>query len=159
MRRRSDENLEEFESILLGEVLPLVTKRYRVHNEPESWAIAGLSLGGEFGMHVGLKHPERFRSVASLSGSLVPNSFEQRFVPFFPAKRPRSVYRLLWVGCGSEDVFLDGAKAFAGRLTSAGIPHVFREFEGPHSMSTARRELAELLPQLFTTAVPPTRAD
>jgi enterochelin esterase family protein len=148
--RRSDKNLEEFEAILVGELLPLIRKRYRVSSQPESWAVAGLSLGGEFGMHVGLKHPEIFRTVASLSGSLVPDSFDQRFASLLA--RPdvrRGTYRLIWVGCGSEDVFLEGAKAFAERLRAGGIPHVFRQFDGPHSMAVARLQLAELLPQLF----------
>src|SRR6188768_962988 len=70
--RRGDENLLEFESILTSELLPLVRQRYRVREEARSWAIAGLSLGGEFGMYVGLRHPELFRTVASISGSLVP---------------------------------------------------------------------------------------
>ena len=149
-QRRSDENLQEFEAILLKEVLPVVRSRYRVHSRPESWAIAGLSLGGEFGMHVGLKHPEVFRSVASLSGSLVPNSFDRRFLPWLATPEiRRGAYNMIWVGCGAEDVFLEGARTFARRLDAAGIRHVFREFDGPHSMSTARRELAELLPQLF----------
>jgi enterochelin esterase family protein len=148
--RRADKNLEEFEAILVGELLPLIRKRYRVSSQPESWAVAGLSLGGEFGMHVGLKHPEIFRTVASLSGSLVPDSFDQRFASLLA--RPdvrRGTYRLIWVGCGSEDVFLEGAKAFAERLRAGGIPHVFRQFDGPHSMAVARLQLAELLPQLF----------
>jgi enterochelin esterase-like enzyme len=148
--RRSAKNLEEFEAILVGELLPLIRKRYRVSSQPESWAVAGLSLGGEFGMHVGLKHPEIFRTVASLSGSLVPDSFDQRFASLLA--RPhvrRGTYRLIWVGCGSEDVFLEGAKAFAERLRAGGIPHVFRQFDGPHSMAVARLQLAELLPLLF----------
>ena len=148
--RRSDENLEEFEAILIEEIVPLVKARYRVSTQPASWAIAGLSLGGEFGMHVGLKHPEVFRSVASLSGSLVPNSFDTRYAPWFTTPEMRQdAYRLIWMGCGSEDIFLDGTKAFAERLRAAGIRHVFREFVGPHSMTTARLELAELLPLLF----------
>jgi enterochelin esterase family protein len=148
--RRADKNLEEFEAILVGELLPLIRKRYRVSSQAESWAVAGLSLGGEFGMHVGLKHPEIFRTVASLSGSLVADSFPHRFASLLD--RPdvrRGAYRLIWVGCGSEDVFLDGAKAFAERLRGAGIPHVFRQFNGPHSMAVARLQLVELLPQLF----------
>ena len=148
--RRADKNLEELEAILVGELLPLIRKQYRVSSQPESWAIAGLSLGGEFGMHVGLKHPEIFRTLASLSGSLVPDSFDHRFAPLLA--RPdvrRGTYALIWVGCGSEDVFLEGAKAFAERLRGAGIPHVFRQFDGPHSMTVARLQLVELLPQLF----------
>lgn len=154
--RRGDENLGEFEAILTNELLPLVKKRYRLLADPRSWAIAGLSLGGEFGMHVGLKHPELFRTVASLSGSLVPadageegrSSFEARFGPALAGTRIRD-YRLIWVGCGSEDIFFDGARAFAERLKSAKIRHIFRQFSGPHAMPVARQELAELLPLLF----------
>ncbi|MGH8630528.1 MAG: alpha/beta hydrolase [Burkholderiales bacterium] len=84
---RSDNNLREFEAILVKELLPLVRRRYRVRSDPRSWAIAGLSLGGEFGIHVGLKHPELFRSVALLSGSLVPASFDARYGPALTAAR------------------------------------------------------------------------
>ena len=34
-------------------------------SEPMSWADAGLSLGGEFALNAGLKHPELFRAIAS----------------------------------------------------------------------------------------------
>ena len=142
--RRSDNNLRDFEAILLHELLPLVRKRYRVKSDPRSWAIGGLSLGGEFGMSVGLKHPEVFRTVASLSGSLVPtdrgevgrSSFDVRFAPALAATHLRD-YRLIWVSCGSEDIFLGGAKAFAAKLAAANIKHVFREFPGPHAMPVA----------------------
>jgi enterochelin esterase-like enzyme len=124
--------------------------------DPRSWAIAGLSLGGEFGMHAGLKHPELFRTVASLSGSILPadtgesgrSSFQVRFRPALAGTHIRN-YRLIWVGCSSEDILLGGAKAFADLLNSQEIPHIFRQFPGPHGMPVAREELAELLPLLF----------
>jgi enterochelin esterase family protein len=62
-------NLQAFEPIVVSELLPEVKVRYRVEKDPEQWGIAGLSLGGEFAMTVGLRHPELFRSVASISGS------------------------------------------------------------------------------------------
>jgi enterochelin esterase-like enzyme len=154
--RRGDENLQEFEAILTKELLPLLKKRYRVSADPRSWAMAGLSLGGEFGMQVGLNHPELFRTVASISGSLVPtdagetgrSSFEVRFGPALAARHIRD-YRLIWLGCGSEDIFFAGAKAFSERLKAAKVQHTFRQFSGPHAMPVARLELAELLPLLF----------
>jgi enterochelin esterase family protein len=148
--RRGDGNLRAFETVLVDELLPLVRRRYRLSADPRSWAIAGLSLGGEFGMYVGLKHPELFRTVASLSGSLVPSSFDGRFGQALadPEAVTRN-YRLILLGCGSEDIFFCGAKAFAGRLQAANIPHVFRQFAGPHVMPVARQELADLLPLLF----------
>ena len=154
--RRGDENLVEFESILVKERLPEVRKRYRVRSDPRSWAIAGLSLGGEFGLYAGLKHPELFRTVASISGSIVPtdageagrSSFAARFGPALGGTSIRD-YRLIWVGCGTEDIFFGGAKAFSERLKSEKVQHIFRQFPGPHAMPVARVELAELLPLLF----------
>ena len=146
--RRGDVNLKAFETILLDELLPIVRKRYRVSDDPRSWAIAGLSLGGEFGMHVGLRHPETFRTVASISGSLVESSFEERF-PLADPRRLAADYRLIWIGGGSDDIFFGGAKAFASRLASAGVPHVFKEFPGAHVMPVFRHELNDLLPRLF----------
>jgi enterochelin esterase-like enzyme len=147
---KRDDNLRQFEPLLMDELLPLVSKRYRVSSQPRLWAIAGLSLGGEFAMAVGLRHPERFRTVASMSGSLVPSSFANRFGQALAnAKAVSRDYRLIWVGCGSEDIFFDGAKAFARQLQTAGIPHTFREYDGAHVMPVFRQELAELLPLLF----------
>jgi enterochelin esterase family protein len=149
-QRRGDENLREFEAIIVNELIPVVRRHYRVSSDPHSWAIAGLSLGGEFGMYVGLNHPELFRTVASLSGSLVPNSFDSRFGPALD--NPKGLardYRLIWVACGSEDIFFGGAKAFVERLQAGKIRHVFRQFAGPHIMPVFRQELGELLPLLF----------
>lgn len=70
--RRGDENMRAFETIILDELLPIVKQRYRTATDPRMWAIAGMSLGGEFGMYVGLKHPEQFRTIVSISSSLVP---------------------------------------------------------------------------------------
>ena len=147
---KRDDNLLQFEPLLIDELLPLVKKRYRVSSQPRLWAIAGLSLGGEFALTVGLRHPERFRTVASVSGSLVANSFENRFGRALAnAKAIAKDYRLIWVGCGSDDIFFGGAKSFEERLRTAGIPHVFRQFDGAHVMPVFRQELAELLPLLF----------
>ena len=58
-------------------------------------------------------------------------------------------YRLIWIGCGAQDIFFGGNKALAEKLRSAGIKHKFVEFSGGHAMPVFRRELVELLPQLF----------
>jgi enterochelin esterase-like enzyme len=143
-------NLVEFEPIIVNELVPEVKKRYRVENKPDSWAIAGLSLGGEFAMTVGLRHPELFRSVVSMSGSMVERDFEDRFGKALaqPAEIKKN-YRLIWLGCGSGDIFAGGNKALAGKLTETGIPLSYREVPGLHVMPVFRRQLTELLPKLF----------
>ena len=146
--RRGDENLFAFESVIVNEVVPAVKQRYRVSSDSRQWAIAGLSLGGEFGMYVGLNHPNVFLSVASISGSLVPPSFDKRFGPAL-AKGATQGFRLVWIGSGTEDLFFGGAKGFAARLDAAKILHTFRQIPGAHTMPVARELLAELLVMLF----------
>jgi enterochelin esterase family protein len=147
--RRGDEYLRRFEDILVDELVPTVKQRYRVNANPASWAIVGLSLGGEFGMAAGLKHPELFRTIAAISGSLVPASFDSRFGPALARQDIAKNYRLIWIGCGRDDIFYGGAQAFAQRLEAAKVPHTFRQFSGTHAMPVFREELVELLPKLF----------
>jgi len=152
--RRGNENLQAFDTVITNELVPVVKERYRVASTPRLWAIAGLSLGGEFGTHVGLKHPELFRTIVSMSasfvarGSSVAPSFEERF----PLPDPKAVardYRLIWLGGGTEDIWFGGTKAFSERLKSLNVPHVYREFPGTHAMPVFRQELNEVLPLLF----------
>ena len=147
--RRAD-NLREMEPIISNLLVPQIKNRFRVRPDPESWALAGLSLGGEYALTVGLRHPELFRTVVSISGSLVPSDFDDRFgVALADADRLRKNYRLIWIGSGTEDTFAGGAQAFVSRLTAAQIPHQFFQLPGPHVMPVFRKELIEVLPRLF----------
>ena len=144
------EHLKEFEPLLVNELAPEIRKRYRAAAKPELWAIAGLSLGGEFAMTVGLRHPELFRTVASLSGSMVERDFEDRFGKAL--SKPAEIasrYRMIWIGCGAGDIFFGGNKALAAKFTAAGIKNQFVELPGFHHMPVFRRELLDLLPRLF----------
>jgi enterochelin esterase-like enzyme len=144
------ENQRAFETILLNEVLPLVRQHYRVATDAASTAILGLSLGGEFGMYVGLNHPDVFGSIATLSGSFVPASFATRFEPAIGAlERRQHRFRLIWIASSTGDIFFQGNKRFAERLQVAGLKPEFRERPGPHVMPLAREELAEVLTRLF----------
>jgi enterochelin esterase-like enzyme len=147
--RRAD-NLKEIEPIITNVLVPEIRARYRVQQDSRSWAIAGLSLGGEYALTVGLRHPQLFRTVASISGSLVPPDFENRFgAAFAEAARIRKEYRLIWIGSGTEDIFFGGAKALRTRLEAAGIPHQSFDLPGPHVMPVFRKQLIELMPKLF----------
>jgi enterochelin esterase-like enzyme len=135
--RRAD-NLREMEPIISTLLVPQIKNRFRVRPESQSWALAGLSLGGEYALTVGLRHPQLFRTVVSISGSLVPSDFDDRFgEALADAARIRKDYRLIWIGSGTEDVFYGGAKALVSRLSGADIPHQFFELPGPHVMRSS----------------------
>jgi enterochelin esterase family protein len=155
--RRGDHNLNQFEKILVGELVPLVRQRYAVRTDASSWAIAGLSLGGEFGMYVGLRHPELFGSIGSISGSLVPGGDPEESLPSMAERFDSALgrpdisrnYRLIWVGCGDADRVCGGSRVFAQRLEAANVPHTWREYSGAHQMPVFRRELVDFLQVLF----------
>jgi enterochelin esterase family protein len=152
--RRAD-NLKEIEPIITTVLVPEIRARYRVQQDPRSWALAGLSLGGEYALTVGLRHPSLFRTVASISGSLVPPDFENRFgTAFVDAPRIRREYDLIWIGSGTEDTFYSGAKALRSRLETVGIPHQSFDLPGFHVMPVFRKQLIELMPKLFRTPIP-----
>jgi enterochelin esterase family protein len=144
------QHLQSFEPMIVSELLPEVKAKYRVQNGPENWAIAGVSLGGEFAMTVGLRHPELFRSVASISGSMFERDFENRFGEALgDAALIRKQYRLLWIGCGTEDLFANGNKALVAKLQGLGIPVKHHSSPGAHTMPVFREQLVVLLSGLF----------
>ena len=165
--RRGDENLLQFEDILVDELVPLIRQRYRVRADASSWAIAGVSLGGEFAVYTGLQHPELFASIGSISGSLVPRgdeeenlpSMDQRFGPALARPDVSTDYQLVWIGCGTSDNVCGGSRVFVERLQAAEVAHTWREYAGGHQMPVFRRELLDL-PQVcsFSSRPPPERA-
>jgi enterochelin esterase family protein len=56
---------------------------------------------------------------------------------------------LLWIGCGTDDFAMPGAKRMAEFLTASGIRHTFRTSAGEHTWIVWRRYLQELAPLLW----------
>ena len=62
---------DEYADFLVEGVLPFVVERYEfVDPSPEASAVMGSSLGGLVSLYIGLRHPESFGQVASLSGTI-----------------------------------------------------------------------------------------
>ena len=59
----------DYASFLLTEVLPAVQERYRLSDDPDLWAVAGGSSGGNCAFTVAWNRPDRFRKVLSFVGS------------------------------------------------------------------------------------------
>lgn len=54
---------------VLDEIMPLVAKDYKLTDDPNGWAIAGLSSSGIAAFTVAWERPDRFRKVVSWIGS------------------------------------------------------------------------------------------
>lgn len=60
----------QWEDYLIKDLIPYVDSHYRTVAAREGRAIAGLSMGGYGAMTLGLRHPDLFAAVASMSGAL-----------------------------------------------------------------------------------------
>ena len=166
---------EKYESYILQELIPDVEKRFRASREREGRAIGGLSMGGYGALKFGVKHPEMFVLVASLSGALDAASWTEaelkglEFIwrtlqPVYGAESSETrtandlskLFRELpagrlaalpyiYVDCGTEDALLSINRSFVDILLTRKIPHEFRELPGGHSWTYWDAQVQEVL--------------
>ncbi len=140
-------NVERFRDALLGEVVPMVERTYRVSKDRTQRAIAGLSMGGTQSLFTGLNALDRFAYVGAFSsGGLLPD--HDATFPGLDAKANNKL-RLLWIGCGTEDRLIEGNRKLIEWLKSKGIRYTWVETPGAHTWMVWRRYLAEFVPLLF----------
>lgn len=137
---------------LMEDILPFVSKHYRVRRSAESRALAGLSQGGYQALVSGLTHLGTFGWLASFSGvstATVPNEAVARALE--QPDRVNQSLRDLTVTVGSDDT-VTGAdvEALERTLKERAIRHHFRVYPGlHHEMDVWRASLQELLQRLF----------
>lgn len=144
-------NASDFERDLLGDVMPLVESVYRIRAGRESHAIAGLSMGGNQSLLIGLNHRELFAWVGGMSSAI--RNPEQPLASFWAdpvsAEFP---LRLLWLKIGRDDFLIEENRRFNQLLEEKKIPHDYAESDGGHTWPNWRAYFAELAPRLFTDA-------
>jgi enterochelin esterase family protein len=139
-------NTQAFESDLLGDVIPLVEKTYKVQPDQPNRAIVGLSMGGGQAFAVGMAHLDTFAYVAPFS---MGGGNAQEIAAKLDPAGANSRLKLLWIGCGRDDGLFGGSERLHQELTAKGIKHTWRPTEGAHTWMVWRKYLAEVVPQLF----------
>jgi enterochelin esterase-like enzyme len=115
-------NTAAFSRDLLEDVIPMIEARYRVYNDREHRAIAGLSMGGGESLAIGLNHLELFGYVAGFSAGIRTAEFHQNYGTFFadPQKANQKL-KLLWLGCGTDDSLFAASESLSKMLDEAKI--------------------------------------
>jgi putative tributyrin esterase len=153
----------------LSEELPeLVGRFFRVSQAREDTFVAGLSMGGYGAMKWGLRRPERFAAVASLSGVLDagfvvahdraddPHLTDRVFGRNGPAAQDDPARLLevadpatlpaIWVGCGTADRLFAQNERFVARCRARGIPVTTSMVDGAdHTWDLWDREIERVL--------------
>jgi enterochelin esterase-like enzyme len=138
---------------LLGDVIPLIEKNYRVTANRANRAITGLSMGGGQAFTIGLKHLDTFAWVGEFSSGLLSDTEFNlaKHLPGFlddPA-RVNLQLKLLFLSCGTEDPRIPGHLDLMDTLKARQIRYVWYPTSGAHEWKVWRHSLAEFLPKLF----------
>ena len=166
---------DKYESYILQELIPDVEKRFRTASETGSRAIAGLSMGGYGALKFGIKYPQQFAFVASMSGALGAASLiesDLKGLEFIlrslqsvygsegsPTRAANDLPRLyrelpaagiaslpyIYLDCGTEDRLLPMNRDFADLLVARKIPHEYRQLPGDHSWPYWDAQVQEVL--------------
>ncbi len=143
-------NTALFKKYLLGEVIPMIEKRYRVKTDRGSRYLAGLSMGGMQATAIGFAHLDKFSAIAAFSGVMSTDVAEKLPQVFGDAKRTNGLLKKVWIACGLQDeIAAARTRDFAAMLTEKGIEHDLVLADGVHNYAQWQRNLADLLPLLF----------
>jgi enterochelin esterase family protein len=138
----------DFERDLFQDVMPLVEANYRVGKTPATRAIAGLSMGGNQALTIGLDHLDTFGWVGGMSSAM--RDLNNNLAPFLANTKANSAkLKLLWFACGKDDRLFTNNVALHDLLVARGVPHEWVVTEGNHRWTVWRRNLVELTPKLF----------
>ena len=133
-------NNEAFPEVLVSDLIPEIDKTYRTVAGRTGRAIAGLSMGAGQALQVGLGYPQHFAFVGAFSTDL-------RSVDVQAAKA--GGFRVLWIGCGDTDEFIERNRGIHQSLEQAGVKHVWFTGIGSHEWQAWRKHLAAFAPLLF----------
>lgn len=122
------------EKHLLGNVVPWMAERWRL-----PLAAAGISMGGQGAVRLGLKYPERFPVVASVAGAFDYHEWYGRGTPLDDLYRSREACRQdtavlhvhpakfpphIWFACDPADAeWFRGNDRLHEKLSAVGVPH------------------------------------
>ena len=166
---------DKYESYILKELIPDVQKRYHTIEARYGRAVAGLSMGGYGALKFGLKTPETFVFVGSLSGALAAAVWTEDdlknlkairdsvFGVFGPTgsdvRKANDIYEIarglsatrvaslpyFYLDCGTEDFLVSLNQQFAALLREKKIPHEYRELPGDHNWAYWDQQVPEVL--------------
>lgn len=147
---------DEFEHLLLHDLIPLVDQNLRTKADREHRALAGLSMGGRQSLDIGLSHPDVFGWVGAFSAPPVQDADPAtlfRGALRDPAGLDRAL-RLLWLGCGTGEArFLRWRNDLHDLLAQLGVRHQVFSSEGTaHEWPTWRACLHAFAQQVFRQA-------
>lgn len=148
--KRDRAEYEQWSAQVLQGLVPWVDRTYGVVSGRQHRAVAGLSMGGNQALRLGLGHPELFAWVGAFSTGATALANYPDYAPTLAAGAPKP--ELVLIGCGAGDKSNHPeAKQTFDKLKADGLRAEWREIEGRHTWRVWRQCLADFLERAFAT--------
>lgn len=159
-----------YEDFFFGELIPFIEKTYRVRNQKQYRAVAGLSMGGGGSFMYALHRPDMFSSACPLSAYVGPLSLEEASVGYKKADSSLTATQIetyfnrhsalplienmadsvkksvrWYIDCGDDDFLFEGNARVHIAMKKNNIPHEYRVRDGGHTWTYWRTALPEVL--------------
>ena len=135
---------ERYEDFVMEDLIPTCEHAFPIRSG--RWAASGWSMDAVGALHLGLKHPDRFLSIAAHCPPVVSPQYlvEERTDLTSEARCDADLYAhaelavqraerpVVSIDCGAEDAHLSLVHAFHDHLDTLGYPHEYRESRGGH---------------------------
>ena len=139
-----------FPNDVVPDVIPFVEKAYRLTANADNRAIAGLSMGGNQTLHIGLNNLDKFHAIGAFSPVIMNATAEQDYAKAFAdVAGMNKNLKLFYIYCGVDDTLFESNKSFHAFLDQKQIKHNFVETKEAHVWRNWRDYLADFTPRLF----------
>jgi len=135
-----------FEKDLLNDLIPFIETKYKVIQNRESRALAGLSMGGGQSLNFGLGNLDTFAWVGGFSSA--PNTKSPEVLVPNPAETA-SKLKLLWISCGDKDGLINFSQKLHQYCKENKVPHIWHVEPGVHDFKVWKSDLYYFSQQLF----------
>jgi enterochelin esterase-like enzyme len=139
-----------FPNDVVEDVVPFIDKTYRTASGADNRAIAGLSMGGNQTLNVGLNNLDTFHYIGAFSPVIFNQTVEKdHAVAFSEIAATNKKLKVFYIYCGNEDTLFSSNKSFHELLDQKKIKHTFVETKEAHVWRNWRDYLADFAPRLF----------
>jgi len=119
-----------FEDVFLQVLVPQIDMAYRTLSDAAHRAVGGLSRGGAWALHLGIRHPELFGTIGAHSPAIFYSDgmLPLRLSKISPEQLPR-----IYIDVGDADSELQTSREFKSVLDRYNIPYEWHEYIGFHN--------------------------
>jgi MYXO-CTERM domain-containing protein len=133
--------------VLINDLIPWIEARYSVLTDPDSRAIAGLSMGGGQTFNIGFPNTDKFHYIGPFSAAPNTQNPQQTITN---VNTVRQNVKVIFISCGSTDGLINNSEKYVTFLTQNNIPHLYQIEPGEgHTVTVWNRSLYNFAQLIF----------